>query len=67
MWLYVISLSCFVTLIVSFIGARSEMKSSKSIRDYDKEEPTLGLKLVATIISLIVGGFVSWLFYWLLS
>lgn len=43
------------------------MKSSKSSRDYDKEEPTLGLKLVATIISLIVGGFVSWLFYWLLS
>lgn len=67
MWLYVISLSCFVTLIVSFIGARSEIKSSKSSRDYDKEEPTLGLKLVATIISLIVGGFVSWLFYWLLS
>lgn len=56
-----------MTLIVSFIGARSEMKSSKSSRDYDKEEPTLGLKLVATIISLIVGGFVSWLFYWLLS
>lgn len=61
MWLYVISLSCFVTLIVSFIGARSEMKSSKSCRDYDKEELTPRQKLIGAIIALIGGAIVTWL------
>lgn len=58
MWLYVISLSCFVTLIVSFIGARSEMKSSKS---NDKEELTPRQKLIGAIIALIGGGIITWL------
>lgn len=37
------------------------MKSSKSCRDYDKEELTPRQKLIGAIIALIGGGIVTWL------
>lgn len=67
----IIIISLVVTLVFSFIGVKWEENSykAKPWRNpaLEQEEPTPRLKLVATIISLIVGGFVSWLFYWLLS
>lgn len=61
----IIIISLVVTLVFSFVGVKWEKNSykAKPWRNpaLEQEEPTPRLKLIATIISLIVGGFVFWL------
>ena len=53
MWLYVISLSCFVTLIVSFIGAKWEKSQSKPRTHRELSEEDMAPVWVRVLLGIV--------------